>query len=106
MADSNDGRVDAPIVGAGVIDVVHRRGKRKDAIVSCPNFFVPGLTVEFARFRVKPERGYDVIGEATVELIDERHKFVKFNLLPEGVKVGDVILINSSIVPKEVLIHG
>ena len=89
-----------------ILDMVARRGKRKDAIVGCPGSFLPGLKVRFGRFRKRPERGYEDVGGATVESVDIRGRIVKFDALPLGVKAGDVILLNSTMPPREEFIHA
>ena len=89
--------------GEGILDTVVLCGKRKDAIVACPQFFLPEAKVRFGRFRELPDCGYDDLGNATVETVDLKTKIVKFDALPTGVRVGDVIMLYGDYFDHEVV---
>jgi hypothetical protein len=93
-------------IDRGVLDSIKRRGKRKDAMVACPQFFVPGLKVSFGRFNKTPEPHIDEIGSSTIKSVNEVTKVLHFDALPEIVRVGDLILLNNEVPPREVFING
>jgi hypothetical protein len=79
-----------------VLDSVTKRGKRKDAVVNNPSFFVPGMKVDFMRRNEAPDKGFHVIGTATIEDVNAGDKVVRFDALPAGVRVDDLITLHSS----------
>ena len=81
------------------IDVVILRGKRKDVKVANVECFIPGLKIEFLRSNKSPNGGFGLIGKAIVEMVDKRYGIVKFDALPKGLKIGDLIQIPSDLEP-------
>lgn len=68
-------------------------------MVENPRSFVPGVRVDFLRANEPPGKGLGVIGSATVSMVDERFKIVKFDSLPDNVRVGDMIALHSGLTP-------
>jgi hypothetical protein len=79
-----------------VLDSVTKRGKRKDAVINNPSLFVPGMKVDFMRRNEAPDNGFHVIGTATIEDVNTGDKALKFDALPVGVRVDDLITLHSS----------
>lgn len=75
-------------LGAGVIDRVYARGKKKNIRPGFAASFCSGLKVMIASEDGKELRGY-----ATVEHVDEAGNIVKLDGIPAGTIVGDVIVL-------------
>jgi hypothetical protein len=64
MEKADDGSMSQIRLGGGdemgTLDVVTRRGKRKDAMVAFPQAFSPGHTVQFKRHIEKNSRAWGV----------------------------------------------
>ena len=84
--------------GANVLDTVRRRGKRKDAMVNNPSFFVVGMMVDFLRRDVLPGKGFRVVGTAKIESVNIVDKVLKFDALPKDVRVTDLVSLHSNAV--------
>src|ERR1035437_462263 len=80
------------------LDSVTCRGKRKDAKVNNPSFFVAGMIVDFLRENVLPGKGFRVVGTATIESVNITDKVLKFDALPKDVRVTDLVCLHSNTV--------
>ena len=81
---------------SGILDTIFRRGKRTDVEVGGAFCFKEGMKVTFGRFSREPVPHYEGIGEGVVRQTFPRFGILRFDALPKGVRVGDMILCEES----------
>lgn len=92
------------MIGAGVLDLIYRRGKKWDLQVGASGCLLPGMKVKLVRPHGKT-RKWELLGEFEIAMVNQGDRVVRFTEpLPEDARIGDLLVYEGDVFPHEVIV--